>query len=347
MAKKYGTLYIHDVPRRIGKDTRQFAFLDEHARDNENIAVFYDDKASYSIMESPYSPDHISMSATAQKWEHISLFKKCEADNYICWEVMYTFAPIRNRLSIAHYDNGGVTIMPPKGKYVHVIGERNGDKTHLIVNTDSRKLCDIYGIDGVSRQGEIGFYSLTDDWMCLSALTEDAIKSYMYECVHDISKIILGKNPDPAMPPVLFGRYTYSSFTRKAFVSRTLKEFCDKEGLDLMQVCTRVDNDIDDEHWTETRIVIGHLDSTEFCLSESGYVPRSNYLVWLNATKFDSSDEWSAWVYPEEGDELEFGEMKNPAVSGYIDPVRKHAVMSLSVDPRIEELMIEEAKRRL
>ena len=312
----------------------------------KNIAVFYDDKASYSIMESPYSPDHISQSPTAQKWEHISLFKKCEADNYIGWEVMYTFTSIRNRLSITHYDNGGVTIMPPKGKYVHVIGEKNANKTHLIVNTNSRKLCDVYGIDGTSWQGEYGFFALTDDWMRLSALTEGAIESYMYGCEYDIGKIILGNAADSAMPPLLFGDYTYSSFTRNACVSRTLQEFCEKNGLDLMQVCTRVDNDIDDEHWTETEIVIGHLDSTVFWLSDSGYVPHSNYLVWLNATKFDSSDKWSAWVYSEEGNELN-GEMKNPVVSGCIDPVRRHSVMSLSVDPRIEELMIEEAKRRL
>ena len=178
---KNTAFYIPDVLRRIGKDTCQISFLDEHARDNENIAAFYDDKASYSIMESP----HISLSATARKWEHISLFKKCEADNYICWEVMYTFGPLHNRISVAHYDNGGVTIMPPKGKYVHVIGLKTGDKTHLIVNTDSRKLCDAYGDDEESHPGEYGFYALTDDGMSLSALTEEAIESYMYECEHD------------------------------------------------------------------------------------------------------------------------------------------------------------------
>ena len=78
-----------------------------------SIAVFYDSKASYSIMESPYSPDRISSSATAQKWEHVSLCTKCKSEDYVCWEVMYTLGPLRNRLSIAHYDNGGVTIMPP------------------------------------------------------------------------------------------------------------------------------------------------------------------------------------------------------------------------------------------
>ena len=347
MAKKDCTPYIHDVPRHIGKETRQFAYLNEHASDNENIAVFYDDKATYSIMESPYSPDSISLSATANKWEHISLFKKCEAQSYICWEVMYTLGPLRNRLSIAHYDNGGVTIMPPKGRYiryVHIIGEKNGSKTHLIVNTDSRKLCDVYGNDEDSHAGGFGLYCLTEDWMSLSGLTKNAIESYMYECGHDISKIVLGKNSDPEMPRLLFSRYAHSSFSRNVNASRRLKEFCDRESLDLIKVCIRVDNDVDDYHFTEVRVVIGRLDATEFSPSEFGYVPCSNYLVRLDASKDDDSDEWYVVLCPPEGDALNLG---NGLVSGYVDRDRKHEVTYLSVDPSVEQLMIEEAKRRL
>ena len=349
MAKRHGTLCIHNVPRCIGKDTRQFAYLDEHARGKESIAVFYDDKASYSIMESPYSSDHISLSAAARKWEHISLFKKCEADNYICWEVMYTLGPLRNRLSIAHYDNGGVTIMPPKGKYIHVIGEKTGEKMRLIVNTDSRKLCDVYGIDGISEPSEYGFFFFTDDWMSLSALTEDVIKSYMYECKNDISKIVLGQSPDPEMPQILFSDYAYSSFVRNAYMSNTLNGFCDKEGLDLIRVCTRVDNDIDDYHCTKARIVIGHLDTTEFHRTESGYAPFSNYLVYLEVSKDDYNDEWDVLMIPAKGDPFEPNGIgiEKPIVSGYIDQDYKHAVLGLNIDPRIELLMIEEAIRHL
>lgn len=344
MAKKDCTPYIHDVPRHIGKETRQFAYLNEHARDNKNIAVFYDDKATYSVMESPYSPDSISLSPTANKWEHISLLKKCEAQSYICWEVMYTLGPLRNRLSIAHYDNGGVTIMPPKGRYIHVIGEKNGSKTHLLVNTDSRKLCDVYGNDEDSHNGELGFYCLTEDWMSLSGLTDDAIESYMYECEHNISRIVLGKSFSLKMPRLFFSRYAYSSFSRNVYVSRGLKEFCDRKSLDLIQVCIRVDNDVDDYHFTEVRVVIGRLDATEFSPSEFGYAPCSNYLVSLDASKDDDSDEWCAVLRPPEGDALD---LDNGVVSGYVDQDRKHEVSLLSVDPSVERLMIEEAERRL
>lgn len=345
--KKYCTLDIHDMPRRIGEDTRQFVFLDEHARGNKNIAVFYDDKASYSVMESPYCPDSISSSEIAREWEHISLFKKCETKNYICWEIMYTLGPLRNRLSITHYDNGGVTIMPPKGKYVHVIGEKTGGKMRLIVNTDSRKLCDTYGDDEESHPGEYGIYSLTEDWMCLSGLTEDAVKSYLYECQHDISKIVLGQGPDPAVPSLLFSRYAYSSFTRNVYISSALNEFCDKEGLDLIQVCTRVDNDIDEYHCTKARIVIGHLDTTEFHRTESGYAPCSNYLVYLDASKDDNNDEWDILMIPAKGDPFGSNGIEKPIVSGYIDQDYKHAVSGLNVDPRIVQLMINEAKRAI
>ena len=340
--KKYSTLCIDDVSRHIGKNTRQFVFLDEHARDNKNIAVFYDDKASYSVMESPYCSDSISSSKIAQKWEHISLCTRCKAENYVSWEVMYTLGPVRNRLSITHYDNGGVTIMPPKGKYVHVIGLKTGNKTHLIVNTDSSKLCDIYGDDKASHLGEYGFYCITDDWMSLSRLTQHAVESYMYSCEHDISEIVLGQSPDPEMPPVLFSDYAYSSFVRKAYISSALNEFCGKEGLDLIQVCTRVDNDVDDFHWTEVQIVIGHLDTTVFRPSESGYEPHSNYLVCLDVLKKDSSNEWRvAALYPVGGDALDI----DGIISGHVNQHQKNEVSGLSVDSRIEQLMINEVKR--
>ena len=341
MAKKDCTPYVYDVPRRIGKRTRQFAYLNEHV---QNFAVFYDDKATYSVMEYPYSPDSIALGATADKWEHISLLKKCEAQSYICWEVMYTPGPLRNRLSIAHYDKGGVTIMPPKGRYVHVVGEKNGSKTRLIVNTDSRKLCDVYGNDEDSHTGEFGLYCLTEDWMSLSWLTESAILSYMYECQCDISKIVLGKSSDPEMPRLFFSRYAYSSFSRNACVSREIKEFCDRKSLDIIQVCTRVDNDVDDYHFTVVRVVIGRLDATEFRPSEFGYAPCSNYLVVLYASKDDDSNEWYALLCPPEGDALD---LDNGMVSGYIRQDRKHEVALLSLDPSVERLMIEEAERRL
>ncbi|MBQ7438896.1 hypothetical protein IJV57_02675 [Candidatus Saccharibacteria bacterium] len=320
MAEKYSTLCIDDVSRRIGRNTRLFAFLDEHARDNGSIAVFYDDKASYSVMESPYCPDIFSSSEIARKWEHISLCTRCEAENYVSWEVMYTLGPVRNRLSITHYDNGGVTIMPPKGKYVHVIGLKTGDKTHLIVNTDSRKLCDVYGDDGESNPGEYGICSLTEDWMSLSRLTEDAIESYMYECEHDIKHIVLGRrSTDPIMPPILFSRYAYSSFTRNVYISSVLNEFCDKEGLDLIQVCTRVDNDIDEYHCTKARIVIGNLDTTEFHRTESRYAPCSNYLVYLDVSKDDYDDEWGVLIIPAKGNPFGPNGIEKPIISGYID----------------------------
>ena len=341
MAKKDCTPYVYDVPRRIGKGTRQFAYLNEHV---QNFAVFYDDKATYSVMEYPYSPDSIALGATADKWEHISLLKKCEAQSYICWEVMYTPGPLRNRLSIAHYDKGGVTIMPPKGRYVHVVGEKNGSKTRLIVNTDSRKLCDVYGNDEDSHTGEFGLYCLTEDWMSLSWLTESAIESYMYECQHNIGEIVLGKSSDPEMPRLFFSRYAYSSFSRNVYVSRGLKEFCDGKSLDLIQVCTRVDNDVDGYHLTKVRFVIGRLDATEFRPSELGYVPYSNYLVVLDASKDDDSDKWYAIIYSPEGDVLN---LDNGAVSGHIRQDRKHEVSLLSLDPSVEQLMIDEAKRHL
>lgn len=340
--KKYCTLDIHDVPRRIGRNTHLFALLDEHARDNGSIAVFYDSKASYSIMESPYSPDRISSSATAQKWEHVSLCTKCKSEDYVCWEVMYTLGPLRNRLSIAHYDNGGVTIMPPKGKYVHVIGEKTGDKTRLIVNTDSRKLCDVYDRDEVTNQ--YGLYCITDDWMSLSALTEDAIESYMYECTHDIKHIVLGRSTDPEMPPILFSCYAYSCFNRRPYTSSALKKFCDKEGVDIIQVCSRAGNDVDDDYLTEVRIVIGHLDSTVFHPSEFGYTPCSNYLVRLDVSKSDYCDEWYATLCMPEVDAIS---LDNGLVSGHISQDSKFGVSYLSVDPSIEQLMIDEVKRAL
>ncbi len=180
--------------------------------------------------------------------------------------------------------------------------------------------------------------------MSLSWLTESAIESYMYECEHDISKIVLSKSSGPEMPQLFFSRYAYSSFSRSVCVSRELKEFCDRKSLDIIQVCTRVDNDVDDYHFTMVRVVIGRLDATEFRPSEFGYAPCSNYLVTLEASKDDDSDEWYALLYPPEGDALD---LDNGVVSGYVDQDRKHIVSFLSVDPSVERLMIEEAKRRL
>ena len=308
--KKYCTLDIHDVPRRIGRNTHLFALLDEHARDNGSIAVFYDSKASYSIMESPYSPDRISSSATAQKWEHVSLCTKCKSEDYVCWEVMYTLGPLRNRLSIAHYDNG--------------------------------KLCDVYDRDEVTNQ--YGLYCITDDWMSLSVLTEDAIESYMYECTHDIKHIVLGRSTDPEMPPILFSCYAYSCFNRRPYTSSALKKFCDKEGVDIIQVCSRAGNDVDDDYLTEVRIVIGHLDSTVFHPSEFGYTPCSNYLVRLDVSKSDYCDEWYATLCMPEVDAIS---LDNGLVSGHISQDSKFGVSYLSVDPSIEQLMIDEVKRAL